>query len=172
MSHCLRWNISLSHHAMLLLSTYNDSPFFCEFLPPIQINNSKESIFKTVWNLGWMEMRQKGGRNGRACCLWWVSALSQNTALSFDTMTYLWFVCYFLLVHKETNRKPKVSPCRQNKSSVVHYWVYLVFYGISTDNFWLILLAVISWTGNCKDNFKLWKWKDVWFFFWSIFGSI
>lgn len=128
--------------------------FFFFFVNPslqFRINNSKESTFKTVWNLGWMEMRQKEGKNGSACCLWWFSALSQNTALSFDTMTYLWLLCYFLLVHKETNRNPIVSPCRQT--------VLLAFCRISMDNFWLILLTVTSWT-DWKQKFKLRKWKD------------
>lgn len=71
-------------------------------------SNSNYPQLKRVYIQNRRELGMDGDeaerRKETACNLQWFSALSQNTALSFDTTTYLWLLQQFHLEHRETNR--------------------------------------------------------------------
>lgn len=122
---------------MLLLSAYNDSIFFplfswflCASPALIQItHNSKESIFKTVVNLGWMEMRQKGGKKRLVICNG--SLPYRKTQLSLLTQQLISGYCsnFTWSIGKQTEIQC-VLLCRRDKPGVLQCWVHLALVGL------------------------------------------
>lgn len=144
---------------MLLLSTYNDSIFLlllflCGSLAPIQItrNNSKESEFKPVSNLGWMEMMQKGGKWQSSLSVMVLCLIAKRSTLFWHDNLSLVTAAFSLRANKQPEIQCIVQQARQIWCSPLLSAFGIS--GISMDNHLVTPAAITSQTVWVKFNVK------------------
>lgn len=91
-------------------------------------NNPKESLFKTVANLGWMEMRQRKEMVKPVICDGSLPYRKKHSSLFWhDNLSLV--TAAFSLRAWGNKQQFSVSLCRQDKSGVFHCWVHSAWAG-------------------------------------------